>query len=82
MGLDYSSTHRWTIDYEEDYRFLAAVFDALWTETRPIFSLTDVLSLLDARPDIAALNECHLGKGWYRDHLAAADAVPTGAVRR
>src|SRR5262252_3380757 len=35
-GLDYSSTHRWTIDYPEDYRFLAAVYDALWTESRPI----------------------------------------------
>jgi spore coat polysaccharide biosynthesis protein SpsF len=71
-GLDYSSTHRWTIDYPEDYQFLAAVYETLWSESRPIFSLADVLSLLDARPDIAALNACHAGKGWYRDHLAAA----------
>jgi spore coat polysaccharide biosynthesis protein SpsF len=54
----------------EDYRFLAAVYDALWAETHPIFSLADVLSLLDARPDIAALNACHAGKSWYRDRLA------------
>jgi spore coat polysaccharide biosynthesis protein SpsF len=70
-GLDYSLSHRWTIDYVEDYRFLAAVYDALWTERHPIFSLADVLSLLDARPDIAALNACHAGKSWYRDRLAA-----------
>jgi len=70
-GLDYSSTHRWTIDYPEDYRFLAAVYDALWTESRPIFSLQDVLTLLDERPAIAALNACHAGKSWYRDHVAA-----------
>jgi spore coat polysaccharide biosynthesis protein SpsF len=70
-GLDYSSTHRWTIDYPEDYQFLAAVYEQLWTETRPIFSIGDVLSLLDARPDIAALNACHVGKGWYRDHLSS-----------
>jgi spore coat polysaccharide biosynthesis protein SpsF len=70
-GLDYSSTHRWTIDYPEDYRFLAAVYDALWTEARPIFSLQDVLTLLDARPDIAALNACHAGKAWHRDRVAA-----------
>ena len=76
-GLDYSSSHRWTIDYAEDYRFLAAVYEALWNETQPIFPLTDVLSLLEARPDIAALNACHAGKGWYRDHLAAP-AVPAG----
>ena len=71
-GLDYSSTHRWTIDYLEDYQFLAAVYAALWTETRPIFSIADVLSLLDARPDIAALNACHAGKAWYRNRLAPA----------
>src|SRR5262249_53857402 len=74
-GLDYSSTHRWTIDYPEDYQFLASVYQALWSETRPIFSLTDVLSLLETRPDITALNACHAGKGWYRDPLAAAAAT-------
>jgi spore coat polysaccharide biosynthesis protein SpsF len=70
-GLDYSSTHRWTIDYPEDYQFLAAVYEHLWTEMRPVFSMRDVLSLLESRPDIAALNACHAGKGWYRDHLAS-----------
>jgi spore coat polysaccharide biosynthesis protein SpsF len=70
-GLDYASTHRWTIDYPEDYQFLAAVYQALRTDTRPIFSLADVLSLVAARPDIAALNACHAGKGWYREHLGA-----------
>jgi len=70
-GLDYSSTHRWTIDYPEDYRFLAAVYEALWTEARPSFSLLDVLTLLNVRPDIAALNSCHAGKAWYRDRVPA-----------
>jgi spore coat polysaccharide biosynthesis protein SpsF len=76
-GLDYSTTHRWTIDYLEDYRFLAAVYEALWTETRPIFSLGDVLSLLEARPDIAALNACHAGKAWYRDRVG----VPVFSIK-
>src|SRR5262249_13093440 len=80
-GLDYSSTHRWTIDYPEDFQFLAAVYKALWSEARPIFSLADVLSLVDARPDISALNACHAGKGWYRDHLAAAATSSVGAAR-
>ena len=70
-GLDYSSTHRWTIDYLEDYQLLAAVYDALWSSVRPVFPLEDVLSLLEARPDIAALNACHAGKAWYRDRAAA-----------
>src|SRR5262245_17389004 len=80
-GLDYSATHRWTIDYAEDYRFLAAVYEALWSETQPIFGLTDVLSLLEARPDIADLNACHAGKGWYRDHLANVATPAAGDVR-
>jgi spore coat polysaccharide biosynthesis protein SpsF len=80
-GLDYSSTHRWTIDYLEDYQFLAAVYEALWSAARPVFPLADVLSLLEARPDIAALNACHAGKGWYRNR-AAAVAVSVGRGRR
>ncbi len=70
-GLDYSATHRWTIDYLEDYAFLAAVYEALWTESKTVFPLADILSLLEARPDIAALNACHAGKTWYRAHAAA-----------
>ena len=79
-GLDYSSSHRWTIDYVEDYQFLAAVYEVLWSEARPVFPLADVLSLLEARPDIAALNACHAGKAWYRDR-AAAVAVSVGRGR-
>src|SRR5262249_23066786 len=71
-GLDYSSTHRWTIDYPEDYHFLAAVYDALWTEARPLFSLEDVMTLLDARPEIAGLHACHLGKAWYSERGGGA----------
>jgi len=70
-GRDLSTTHRWTIDYIEDYRFLSAVYAELWTRTRPVFPMTDVLSLLEARPDIAALNACHAGKAWHRDRTAA-----------
>src|SRR5262249_17248378 len=70
-GLDYSSTHRWTIDYAEDYQFLAAVYDELWPDARRIVSRPDVLALVRPRADIAALNGCHAGKGGYRDHLAA-----------
>ena len=79
-GLDYSSSHRWTIDYLEDYEFLAAVYNALWSETRPIFSLEDILSLLGARPEIAELNACHAGRAWYHDRVTSL--VPrTGGKR-
>jgi spore coat polysaccharide biosynthesis protein SpsF len=80
-GLDYSSTHRWTIDYLEDYEFLAAVYEALWSETRPLFLLADVLSLLEARQHLREINACHVGKAWYRDSGVAMAPAAVGAGR-
>lgn len=68
-GLDCSMSHRFTIDYEADYRFIAAVYDALYTPERPIFSLADIMSLLEKRPDIMAINAEYAGVNWYRRHL-------------
>lgn len=68
-GLDYSMSHRWTIDYIEDYHFLAAVYDELYTGSGTIFGVDDVLALLDARPDIMNINASLAGVNWYRNHL-------------
>ena len=68
-GQDFSMTHRFTIDYEEDYRFIAAVYEALWRPEGRAFSLQDILRLLERRPDIMALNKKYAGVNWYRHHL-------------
>lgn len=68
-GLDYSMTHRFTIDYPEDYVFLEAVYQRLWTPDRPVFTLDDILALLDREPQIYALNAHYRGVNWYRHHL-------------
>ena len=68
-GLDYSMSHRWTIDYPEDYAFLNAVYNELWSEARPIFALQEILDLLTRRPDIFAVNAKYAGINWYRNHL-------------
>ena len=68
-GLDYSRSHRWTIDYPEDYQFIKAVYDELWSPTRPLFSLQEILGLLQHRPDIRSLNAAYAGQTWYRNHL-------------
>jgi len=67
-GHDFSESHRFTLDYAEDYQMIRAVYDQLWSEGRPIFPLAEILALLDARPDICNLNAQHLGVTWYRNH--------------
>jgi len=69
-GLDYSMSHRFTIDYAEDYAFIRAIYDALCTISQPIFSLREILELLEERPELLSLNAQHRGVNWYRHHLA------------
>ncbi|MFO7663315.1 MAG: glycosyltransferase family protein [Chloroflexota bacterium] len=66
-GLDYSQSHRWTIDYEEDYQFIRTVYEELYP-VRSDFSLEDILCYLDEHPDVASINQHHAGEYWYRHH--------------
>ena len=67
-GYDLSATHRLTIDYEEDYRLIAAVFEALECPGGPAFSFATIVDFLDAHPQIAALNARFRGTGWIDQH--------------
>lgn len=67
-GLDYSMSHRFTIDYRADYDLIKAVYDQLYA-ANPAFGLDDILTLLKQRPDIYALNASLAGVNWYRNHL-------------
>ena len=83
-GCDLSMTHRFTIDYPEDYAFVSAVYDALWTpgppERQP-FGLQEILDLLAARPDVFELNRRYAGVNWYRHHLDELATVGAGETR-
>lgn len=67
-GKDYSMSHRFTIDYREDYHFIKAVFEQLYPQKNN-FSCNDILNLLAERPDVMAVNAAHAGVNWYRHHL-------------
>ena len=67
-GIDYSTTHRWTIDYEEDYRFIKAVYEELYNENN-LFGIDDILKLLYDKPEIYHINSRYAGKYWYENHL-------------
>jgi spore coat polysaccharide biosynthesis protein SpsF len=68
-GLDYSMSHRWTIDYPEDYEMIRRVYDELWSRARPVFGIQDILGLLERKPEIAEINARYAGVNWYGHHL-------------
>jgi spore coat polysaccharide biosynthesis protein SpsF len=67
-GNDYSMTYRFTIDYIEDYFFIKTIYDELFP-ANPLFSLSDILCLLDSRPELLEINKKYIGVNWYRNHL-------------
>ena len=67
-GLDYSMTHRFTIDYKEDYEFISRVYDELYPKNEK-FGLNDILMLLKEKPEIQKINEKYAGVNWYKNHL-------------
>ena len=77
---DYSMTHRWTIDYPEDYEFIRCVFEELYAE-KPAFGMDDILHLLATRPEIAAINAKYAGVNWYRNHLHELKTVEARHTR-
>lgn len=80
-GLDYSMSHRWTIDYPEDYTFISAIYDALYSPDRH-FSLEDILAYLEAHPEVAAINADYAGVNWYRHHLDELRTVTADMTKR
>jgi len=67
-GLDYSMTHRFTIDYEEDYFFIKSVYDELYN-SNPYFGINDILYLLQMKPHIKEINSKYYGVNRCRHHI-------------
>jgi spore coat polysaccharide biosynthesis protein SpsF len=79
-GMDLASTHRWTIDYEEDYLFICEVFNHLFYEN-PEFTLEDILSLINENPELSRLNERYAGCYWYENHLDELTTIDIGKYK-
>ena len=80
-GLDYSTSHRWTRDYDVDFEFIKAVYEELYPKQQA-FGLPDILSLLAGRPDIYELNSRHAGKYWYDKHLNELNHIDEYKAKR
>lgn len=79
-GLDYSMSHRWTIDYPEDYTFIKAVYENLYP-LKKYFSLKDILDLLNSSPDLRKINNSYCGVNWYRHHLDELTTIDSDKTR-
>lgn len=80
LGRDYSMSHRWTIDYPEDYEFISRIYDELLVG-KPDFGLYDILELLERRPEVKAINAKYAGVNWYRNHLRELKTINATQTR-
>ena len=79
-GLDYSMSHRFTIDYPHDYDLINRVYEELYP-AKVNFSCDDILALLTKKPEIYQINADYAGVNWYRNHLAELKTVSTQHTR-
>lgn len=77
---DCSMSHRWTIDYPEDYTFIQHVFEELYP-AKPDFGIADIMALLERKPEIGAVNARYRGVNWYRNHLDQLKTVDARHTR-
>lgn len=69
-GLDFSKSHRFTVDHPADLAFVSRVYQELYRAEAPVFSLAAVLQLLEEKPEIRELNAQFLGKSWHSAHAS------------
>jgi len=73
-GKDFSTSHRWTIDYIEDYQFISGVYERLY-QHNPTFGLNEILSLIEKFPELSELNKRYAGQYWYDNHLNELNSI-------
>lgn len=62
---------RHVVDYIEDLVAVNAIHEALHAESTRPYGHRAIVSLLEARPDIVAMNVMHVGDSWQRRHAIA-----------
>lgn len=73
-------THRWTMDYQNDFDFIKRVFEEF--ENKKDFSMEDVLTLLKNKPNLMAINKKHSGVNWYRHHEGELTTVKRNIYKK
>lgn len=73
-------SHRWTLDYQEDFDFLKRIFEEF--KNQPYFSMGDVLKLLKDKPNLMKINQKHAGVNWYRHHEGELKTVKRSIYKK
>lgn len=79
-GKDYSMSHRFTIDYLEDYHFIKRVYEELYFK-KGCFSCADIINLLIHEPEIQEINAEHAGVNWYGHHLNELNTISANQTK-
>ena len=66
-GMDLSLSHRFVLDYREDFEFIKTVYEHLYT-VDPKFTLYDILDLLNVYPYMNEINSHLRGNSWYKKY--------------
>lgn len=80
-GIDYSMSHRFTLDYIEDFMFIQKVFEELYP-VNSNFSLDNILDLLNSKPEIYEINSKYAGVNWYRNHLDELQTISANQTKQ
>jgi len=64
-GLNYSQSHRWVVDWEDDYQVVRELIETLTVRHGPLFNVSHILQLLTERPELAERNAQHRGYLYY-----------------
>lgn len=73
-GLNYSKSHRWVLDYAEDYEFIRSVYEDLYPEN-PHFGIDEILDWQNRNSTKAQVNAHLAGVNWYRNHLGELKTI-------
>jgi spore coat polysaccharide biosynthesis protein SpsF len=79
-GRDFSLSHRFTLDYPEDFDFIRAVYSGLYSR-KAAFTLGDILVYLEENPVISGINHRFAGVNWYRHHLSELRTITAAETR-
>ncbi|MFQ3573584.1 MAG: glycosyltransferase family protein [Thermodesulfovibrionales bacterium] len=80
QGCNLSMSHRWCLDYPEDYTFIKTVFDELNPKNEN-FGLSDILELLKVKPELLDINKKYCGVNWYRHHIGTLKTIKPEETR-